>query len=206
MLASRVFARTMAAAAKSAKPPVQLFGVDGTYANALYSASVEQSSVDSSYQGLTKVADLIKQDKKVSEFLTNPALNRDDRKTVIDTISKSLSLDKTVHNFLGVLSENNRLAEFDNIYKNFGSLYEAYQGVVEARITSSKPLDNKTLKRLQAAIQKSSFVGDGKTLKINSVVSPEILGGLVVEVGDKTLDLSISSKVARLNQTLGEAL
>lgn len=206
MLGSRVFARTMAAAAKSTKPPVPLFGVDGTYANALYSASVEQSSVDASYQGLTKVAELLKQDKKVNQFLTNPALDLDDRKTIVDTIAKSLSLDKTVHNFLGVLSENNRLAEFDSIYKNFGTLYEAYQGVVEAKITSAKPLDSKILKRLQAAIQKSSFVGQGKTLKINSEVQPDILGGLVVEVGDKTLDLSISSKVARLNQTLGESL
>lgn len=206
MMASRVFARSMAAATKNTKPPVQLFGVDGTYANALYSASVEQSSVDASYQGLTKVSDLIKQDHKVAEFLNNPALNLEDRKVVIGTISQSLGLDKTVLNFLGVLSENNRLSEFDSIYKNFGSLYEAYQGVVEAKITSSKPLDNKTLKRLQAAIQKSSFVGQGKTLKINSEVQPDILGGLVVEVGDKTLDLSISSKVARLNQTLGEAL
>lgn len=206
MMASRVFARSMAAAAKNAKPPVQLFGVEGTYANALYLASVELSSVDASFQGLSKVSDLIKQDDKVAHYLTNPALGRDDRKTVIDTISQSLGLDKTVHNFLGVLSDNNRLGEFDSIYKNFGTLYEAYQGVVEATITSSKPLDNKTLKRLQAAIQKSSFVGQGKTLKIKSEVNPEILGGLVVEVGDKTLDLSISSKVARLNQTLGEAL
>lgn len=196
----------MATAAKTVKPPIQLFGVDGTYANALYSASVQQSSVDASYQGLTKLAELIKEDPKVNEFLTNPALSKDDRKTVIDTLSSNLKLDKTVTNFLTVLSENNRLSEFSNIYKNFGLLFDAYKGVVEATITSSKPLDSKILKRLQTAIQKSSFVGEGKTLKVSNPVNPDILGGLVVEVGDKTVDLSVASKVAKLNLAIGEAL
>lgn len=206
MMATRFFARSMATAAKSVKPPVQLFGVDGTYANALYSASVQDLSVEASYQGLTKIADLIKEDGKVNEFLTSPALSKDDRKTVIDTLADKLKLDKTIVNFLSVLSENNRLGEFDAIYKNFGLLFDAHQGVVEASITSATKLDSKILKKLQTAIQKSSFVGDGKTLRVSNEVNPDILGGLIVEVGDKTVDLSIASKVARLNHALGEAL
>lgn len=206
MLSTRVFARTLASAAKSTKPPIQLFGVEGTYASALFSASAERSSVDASFQGLTKVSDLIKNDAKIADFLHNPALSKDDRKTVVDTIAESLSLDKTIHNFLQVLSENNRLAEFNGIYSNFGKLFDAYQGVVEARITSAKPLDNKSLRRLQSALQKSSFVGDNKTLKVSQEVSPDILGGLIVEVGDKTLDLSIASKVSKLNQALNESV
>ncbi|KAF8002412.1 hypothetical protein OXX80_009004 [Metschnikowia pulcherrima] len=206
MMASRLFARSMASAAKSVKPPVQLFGVDGTYATALYSASVQDSSVEASYNGLKKISELVQQDPKVNEFLTNPALSRDDRKTVIDTLASSLKLDKTIVNFLSVLSENNRLDELNAIYKNFGLLFDAHQGVVEATITSSKALDSKILKKLQTAIQKSSFVGDGKTLKISNQVNPDILGGLIVDVGDKTVDLSIASKVAKLNSALGEAL
>lgn len=203
---SRMFVRSLASASKSVKPPVQLFGVDGTYASALYSASVQDSSVDKSYQALAKVNDLIEQDAKVAEFLRNPALSSEDRKTVIDTIASSLKLDKTVTNFLTVLSDNNRLGEFKSIYSKFGQLNDADQGIVEATITSAKPLDSKILKRLQTAISKSSFVGDGKTLRVANDVNPEILGGLVVEVGDKTVDLSVSSKVAKLNSALSEAL
>lgn len=205
-MASRIFARSMASAAKSVKAPIQLFGVDGTYANALYAASVKDSSVGASYEGLTKIANLIKEDEKVNEFLTNPALSKVDRKTVIDTLSQNLKLDNTVTNFLSVLSENNRLGELSNIYKNFGLLYDAHQGIVDATITSAKPLDSKILRRLQTAIQKSSFVGDNKTLKISNNVNPDLLGGLVVEVGDKTVDLSVSSRVSKLNQVLSEAV
>lgn len=203
---SRVFTRLMASASKAVKPPVQLFGVDGTYANALYAASVQESSVVNSFQGLTRIRELVKQDAKVGEFLTNPTLSKDDRAFVISTIGSNLKLDKTVTNFLSVLAENNRLAELDNIYAKFAVLKDADQGVVEAKITSAKPLDSKILKKLQQAISKSSFVGEGKTLLVANDVNPDILGGLVVEVGDKTVDLSISSKVAKLNQTLAESL
>lgn len=207
MFGTKMMLRSMATATKSVKPPIQLFGVDGTYANALYSASVQESSVSQAFQGLTSVNDLIEKDEKVREYLSNPALTKSDRAIVIDTIASSLKLDKSLVNFLTVLSENNRLSQFKSIYENFSLLNDAHEGIVEAKVTSAKPLDSKILKRLQAAIGKSSFITDeGKTLKLNNIVNPEVLGGLVVEVGDKTVDLSISAKVARLNNSLSEAL
>lgn len=207
MLSStRVFARSMATAAKTIKPPVQLFGIDGTYANALYTASVQDSSIEKSFQGLTKLHDLLKNDAKIEGFLINPALSKKDRSFVIDTVASSLSLDKTLVNFLEVLSENNRLTELSNIYEKFSLLNDASKGIVKAKVTSSKPLDSKILRKLQTSIGKSSFVGEGKTLEIANDVNSEILGGLIVEVGDRTVDLSISSKVAKLNQALKETV
>lgn len=207
MFGTKMMLRSMATATKSVKPPIQLFGVDGTYANALYSASVQESSVSQAFQGLTSVNDLIEKDEKVREYLSNPALTKSDRAVVIDTIASSLKLDKSLVNFLTVLSDNNRLSQFKSIYENFSLLNDAHEGIVEAKVTSAKPLDSKILRRLQAAIGKSSFITDeGKTLKLNNIVNPEVLGGLVVEVGDKTVDLSIAAKVARLNNSLSEAL
>lgn len=205
-MASRVFTRTLASATKSTKPPIQIFGLDGTYANALYSASASQTSVEQSFAGLTKIKELLDNDARVKEIMLNPALTKDARNATVLVISEQLKLDNTVTNFLLVLAENNRLANFKGIYEKYGLLNDAYQGVVEAKVTSAKALDSKILRRLQSAISKSHFVGDGKSLKLTNTIDPEILGGLVVEVGDRTVDLSIQSKVSKLNQTLNEAL
>jgi F-type H+-transporting ATPase subunit O len=205
MISTRVFYRGLATA-KSVKPPVQLFGIDGTYATALYSASVQDSSVAQSFQELSKVDNLLKTDAKVKNFLLDPSLTKQDKTSVIEVVAQKLSLDKTTANFLKVLSENNRLDHLSGIYEKFGQLNDASQGVVEAKITSAKPLDSKILKRLQSSIAKSSFVGEGKTLKLSNDVNPDILGGLIVEVGDRTVDLSIQSKVSKINQSLAEAL
>jgi len=205
-MASLAFTRSLATASKSVKPPIQLYGLDGTYANALYSASAQDSSIESSFQALSKITDLIDKDPKVKEYLTSPVLNKEDRATVISVVASNLKLDKTVTNFLTVLSDNNRLSNLKSIYEKFALLNNAHKAIVEGKVTSASPLDSKIIKRLQTAIAKSSLIGEGKTLKLSNSVNPEILGGLVVEVGDKTVDLSVQAKVARLNQTLKEAL
>ncbi|EMG45342.1 ATP5 ATP synthase subunit 5 [Candida maltosa Xu316] len=203
---SRAFYRSLATATKSTKPPVQLFGLDGTYANALYSATIQQSDMAQTYRALEKVENVIKGDPQLEGALTNPSLTKDDRVSIAKAVSDNLKLDKTTANFLIVLAENNRLGSFSSIFQKFGLLNDAYNGVVEAKVTSAKPLESKILKRLQTSIGKSSFVGEGQTLKLTNHVNPEILGGLVVEVGDRTVDVSIANKVARLNQTLKDNL
>lgn len=67
-------------------------------------------------------------------------------------------------------------------------------------------MDNKTLNRIENAIAKSPYVGQGKKLKVTNQVNPDIIGGLVVEIGDRTIDLSVSSKIAKLNKLLNDTL
>lgn len=205
-MASRMFMRSMASAAQAVKLPKQLYGLDGTYATALYTAAVKSSSVEKAAESMKLLSDLISKDKAVEETLASPALSQDDRKIVVDTITSSVKLDQSVSNLLSVLSENNRLSLFTDISKQFATLNDAHNGLVEATITSTKALDSKTLKRLSTAIQNSEFVGQGKTLKISNQVDPEILGGLIVEVADHTVDLSVSSRIAKLNKVLTETI
>lgn len=73
-------------------------------------------------------------------------------------------------------------------------------------VTSAQPLDNKTLNRLESAVAKSSYVGQGKKLKVTNAVNPDIVGGLVVEVGDRTIDLSVSARIAKMNKLLTDSL
>ena len=67
-------------------------------------------------------------------------------------------------------------------------------------------MDNKTLGRLESAVSKSQYVGQGKKLKVTNTVNPDIIGGLVVEIGDRTIDLSVSSKIAKMNKLLTDTL
>lgn len=71
---------------------------------------------------------------------------------------------------------------------------------------TAQPLDNKTLSRLEAAVNKSDLVSQGQKLKVVPKVNPEIRGGLIVEVGDRTIDLSVSSKMAKMNKLLRDTL
>jgi F-type H+-transporting ATPase subunit O len=104
------------------------------------------------------------------------------------------------------LAENNRLGALEGVVEKFGVLMGAARGEIELTVTSAQPLDNKTLSRLESAVSKSQYVGQGKKLKVVSKVNPDIRGGLIVEIGDRTIDLSVSSKMSKMNKLLQDSL
>ncbi|AQZ15917.1 ATP5 (YDR298C) [Zygosaccharomyces parabailii] len=199
----RIFTRSLATASKGVKPPVQLFGLDGTYATALFTAASKNTSIQSASSSLSGLSKLIESDPKLKEIVTNPSLPSQDRTVIVDTLCTE-KLDGTVANLLKVLAENNRLDILPKISTQFTVLTDAYNGLVKATVISAQPLDSKSFKRIEKAVAQSSLVGSSKTLKLVNDVRPEIQGGLIVELGDKTVDLSVAAKLQKLNKALEE--
>jgi F-type H+-transporting ATPase subunit O len=203
--------RTYAAAANAStdavQPPVAVFGLDGTYATALYTAAVKSSSLDPTAKALTSLAAIVEKDAKLSAILSAPTLSAEDKSAIVAELQKqSGASSPTVKNFLAALAENNRLGLLKGVCQKFAEIMSAARGEVEMKVVSAQPLDNKTLNRLESAVTKSSYVGQGKKLKVTNEVKPEIVGGLVVEIGDRTIDLSVSARIAKMNKLLTDAL
>ncbi|KAL9095147.1 MAG: hypothetical protein Q9163_006529 [Psora crenata] len=201
-------ARTYVIPTSDPRPPVALYGVDGTYASALYTAAVKSSSLETTAKSLATLSDVFKTDRKLIGVLGAPTLTSEDKSLVIQELQRHLdSSDKsdTVRNFLKTLADNNRLSILEGICEKFTTLMGAARGEMDLVITSAQKLDQKTLHRLETAIAKSEY-SQGKKLKVISKVTPEIKGGLLVEIGERTIDLSVSSKLARMNKLLTDTL
>ncbi|QLL33413.1 hypothetical protein HG536_0E03240 [Torulaspora globosa] len=206
MMFGRVFVRSLASSTKAVKPPVQLFGLDGTYATALFTAASKNSSIEAVSKSLNSLSQTIEKDPKLKDILANPALSSQDRNVVVKTLSEQPNVDSTVVNLLKVLAENNRLDIFTKVNSQFTTLTDAYNGLVKGTVITAQPLDSKSFKRIERALAQSNLVGQGKTLKLENSVKPEIQGGLIVEIADKTVDLSIASKIQKLNKVLDESI
>ena len=76
----------------------------------------------------------------------------------------------------------------------------------DPRTDNVQPLDNKTISRLENAIKNSQYVANGQTLKVVPKVNPEIRGGLIVEIADRTIDKSVAAKMAKMNKLLKDTL
>ncbi|KAK2607289.1 hypothetical protein N8I77_005974 [Diaporthe amygdali] len=205
-IASQVRFYAAPAANETVKPPVALFGLDGTYATALYTAAVKSSSLDPTATALNKLGNLVSQDAKLATILAAPTLTPADKSAIVAELEKTSGTNATVKNFLQTLAENNRLSLLGGVCTKFSELMSAERGEVEMTVTSAAPLDNRTLNRLETAVSKSSYVGQGKKLKVTNEVNSDILGGLIVEIGDRTIDLSVSSKIAKMNKLLTDTL
>ena len=80
----------------------------------------------------------------------------------------------------------------------------AHKGEVNAKVTTAKQLDNAQLKELQTVLQ--AFVKTGNSLKLETKVDPTLIGGMVVELGDRYIDLSISTRLRTYSDIVKETL
>lgn len=183
-----------------------MHGIDGRYATALYNAASKTKSLDAVETDLKRMQSVIEKDTKLRFFLETPVLSRDAKKTGVNSLlGKNKYSDVTV-NFFNLLAENGRLDQTEKVIEAYQQLMTAHRGELSVNVTSAKELDAKTLNRLRDILSKSPLAGKAKSLVVNNEVNPTILGGLVIEVGDKTIDLSISSRITKLNRLLAEAI
>ncbi|CZR52946.1 probable ATP synthase subunit 5, mitochondrial precursor [Phialocephala subalpina] len=195
--------------AADSKPPVALYGLDGTYASALYTAAVKSSTLESTAKAINALNEVYHKDAKLAVIMQAPTLSAEDKSAIITELQKHTGgVDKgdTVKNFLTTLADYNRLGLLKGVCEKFGELMSAARGEVELTVISASQLDSRTLSRLESAVSKSQYVGQGKKLKVTNKVNPDILGGLVVEIGDRTIDLSVSARIAKMNKLLTDTL
>ncbi|KAG4303833.1 hypothetical protein PORY_002762 [Pneumocystis oryctolagi] len=185
-----------------AKTPVELHGIDGTYATALYNAATKDRSLEKTEKLLGSLCNIIDKDESLSMTLKNPSLSFKDRLIVAEVLAKSLGNDKLILNFLKIIAEKNRFDLIKEISKKFLYLMNSEKGEVEVIITSASLLDSQSLSRLGSAISKSKHIGPGKKVKITTKINTSIIGGIIVEIGNYTIDLSVAHRILKLNKAL----
>jgi F-type H+-transporting ATPase subunit delta len=100
--------------------------------------------------------------------------------------------------FFKLLLAKKRLFRLRDIVVEFARLVEKHEGIVRAHVTSAVPLKDSELTALVAALEH----GLAKKVKLDAHVDPAILGGVVVKMGDRIADQSVTTQLARLREQL----
>uniref|UniRef100_A0A8B9N3N0 ATP synthase peripheral stalk subunit OSCP, mitochondrial n=1 Tax=Accipiter nisus TaxID=211598 RepID=A0A8B9N3N0_9AVES len=188
---------------KLVKPPIQVYGLEGRYATALYSAATKQKKLDQVEKELGRVWTLLK-DPKLSTVVMNPHIKSAvKQKAVNDALAKEKMSPITV-NLMNLLAENGRLRYTPDIVTAFGKIMSAYRGEVLCTVTTAQPLDDANLTELKSAL--SGFLAKGEVLKLEAKTDPSILGGMIVNIGEKYVDMSTRSKIQKLTKIMRETV
>lgn len=178
---------------KMVKPPISLFGVEGRYVNALYSAASKSKKLDAVEGDLKKLASLYKTDTKFREFLVNPLINPQQKNQVFEKDLKSkLKLNDLSVNLLSVMSENRRLKLLPDVDNSFHQIMSAVRNELNCTIISAKPLADGKKKEVEESIKGFS----SKKILLSYKQDPSIIGGLIIDFnGEHYIDMSIRSKI-----------
>jgi F-type H+-transporting ATPase subunit O len=190
--ARRTFAAEAAAAA-SHRPVLQLHGLHARYANAAYVAASKAGQLDKVESELLALYRSSQTSSAFAALLDNPLISRDDKTAYVQGLDK---LSPITRNLLVTMAGNARLSELPKVATTYASLMKAKRGQVDAKIISAEPLSAAQLKEVEQAM--SGQVPPGKTVLLETLVDPTIVGGLQVQIGDQFLDLSVKSRIEEI--------
>ena len=167
------------------------------YANALFEAAVDSSLLEKVNQDIIFVVETLTTNNQFDEFLKSPLIKNQDKKDVIQKIF-SIHIEKTTLDFLFVLIDSGRFDIINEVLNQFSILYNKEKNIVKPVITSAVELDETQKKVLLTKLENKLK----KIVEPEYVISSDIIGGLVIEIDDKTIDCSLKAKFDDMQKQL----
>jgi len=182
------------------RAPVQVFGIEGRYATALYSAASKQKALDAVEKDLTSFVDVLKKDGRLADFLYDPSIKVALKNQGLGGVADKMKMNPLSKNLLLAVAENNRFSFIPAISTAFSTIMAGHRGEVVCEVTTAKALDAAMTKEVEGAL--GAFLKKGEKALISYKVDPAIVGGMVVSIGDKFCDMSMASKLNKYSELL----
>jgi F-type H+-transporting ATPase subunit delta len=168
------------------------------YANALADIALAQGAVEPVLKQLGEIGAAYQDSAELRTFLASPAVEIEDKRTVIEKLTARLGTSKILRNLLLVITNNRRTQLIPDIIANFQQVIRQRQNVAAAEITSVVELSAEQKKELAATLERLT----GKKIEPNYSLDSGLLGGAMVRIGDTIYDGSLRSRLNQMRELL----
>ncbi len=169
------------------------------YARSLFEVAREHGKLDVVREQLGQIADAVSEDRSLSAFFFSPYFSTEEKK---DGLRRAVTDgDPIVVNFLELLVEKHRMPALFRVRRAFDAMWQEENKKLPVQITSAIELDKKVVDGIASKIAEQT----GRDVQLTTTVDPDVLGGLVVRVGNTVLDASVQRRLERLRKELARA-
>jgi F-type H+-transporting ATPase subunit delta len=164
------------------------------YARSLFEVAQEQDKLDVVRDQIGQFADALNDSRELQTFFFSPYFSTEEKK---DGLDKALEgEDDVVRNFLAVLIENHRMPALFRIRRELDAMWRGVNKLLPVQVTSAVELDEAVTRQIGEEIGRQT----GRTVELTAKVDPDVLGGIVLRVGNSILDASIRTRLERLRK------
>ncbi len=164
------------------------------YARSLFEVAQEHDSLDEIHEQLGEFADAVNQNRDLQVFLFSPYFSAQEKK---DSLGKLIEgADDEFFRFLEMLAERHRLPVVFRVRSTFDAMWAEERKRLEVEITSAVELDDETVRSIGERIEEQT----GRDVQLEARVDPDVLGGIVLGVGNMVLDTSVRARLERLRR------
>ena len=169
------------------------------YARALFEAAKGAGALDRVHEELDEFADVLSEDTNLQLFFFSPYFSSEEK---VEGIERLISdADEHTVNFLKLLAERHRMPVLFRIRRVFDALWAEENKLLPVSVTSAVELDDGLVQDIGKRIEEQT----GKRVELSSTVDPDVLGGLVVRVGNMVLDASVRNRLEQLRKQVTKA-
>jgi ATP synthase F1 delta subunit len=169
------------------------------YAEALFDVAREKGKLDSIREQLAQFADALDSDRELQVFFFSPYFSSAEKS---EGLGRALSgAEPELVNFLELLIEKHRMPAAFRIRREFEEMWKRENRRIDVTVTSAVELDPEVVGKIGGEIEKQT----GQKVELASRVDEEILGGIVLQVGNMVLDASIRSRLEKLRKSVAQA-
>lgn len=170
------------------------------YARALFSLGREKGDAELAAYGenLSGLVEALNESPQLDRIFRNPVFKVEEKKAVVDAILSKNKSHQMIVNFCYLLADNNRLRFLADIQAYYAQLLDEHQGVSRGEMITAFDLDEDLRNSLKNSLEEKV----GRQLVLNYAVDPDILGGLVLKVGDRVLDASLRAQLVAMKETI----
>ena len=169
------------------------------YSHALFEVAQEHDALDEIHEQLGQFCDELSESRELQVFLFSPYFSSQEKKDVIGKIVEDA--DERFLNFLELLAERHRMPALFRIRRAYDALWREENKLLPVTVTSAVELDEGLVKGLGERIEEQT----GKKVELTSKVDPDVLGGLVLQVGNMVLDASMRNRLEQLRKQVAKA-
>jgi F-type H+-transporting ATPase subunit delta len=168
------------------------------YAKALFQLASEAGQVAQVRRELDHLATLLAESPELAGVLLQPLRPVAERRKVLAAVAERMHAGPLLRPFYQVLIDHRRLVDLESIRVEFAGLADEQAGLRRAQVRSARPLSEAQLERLRRALAERL----GHEVKLEVEIDPELLGGVVAQVGDLLLDGSVRTQLRQLRASL----
>jgi F-type H+-transporting ATPase subunit delta len=168
------------------------------YGRSLFQVALEQGKLDELREQLAQFADAVDQNHDLAVFFFSPYFSTKEKQEALGRLLDGA--DPILLNFLKLLIENHRMPVIFRIRHEYERLWDEENKTLPVEITSAIALDEQTTESLGRTIGERA----GRKVTLAARVDPDILGGIIIRVGNSILDASIRNRLEQLRRHVAQ--
>jgi len=169
------------------------------YGRSLFEVAKENDELDEIHEQLGELTDTVSDNRELQVFLFSPYFSREEKKEGLGKLVDGANAH--LFRFLELLVERNRMPLLSRIRRTFGDMWAEERKRLTVEVTSAVELDENTVESIGERIEEQT----GRDVELAARVDPDVIGGIVLQVGNMVLDASVRARLEQLRRQVATA-